>query len=145
MESDDGFVFIEYIFEHADVEINTNGGRITPAPSVMQAAREALKCRTTRAAKRVLKENDVNVGKRTVRLCTIIVIYIFVLHETQLLLECFEDLSVRNVIFQLSYLAPKCDAILTKRGPSQTTGIEKLLALANTNKDMTVKCESGNI
>lgn len=65
-KSNVGYVFVEYIFECDNVSVPSKIGNLFPKPSVVNEARAALNYRSTRAARRVLQEKQISVGKKTV-------------------------------------------------------------------------------
>lgn len=52
---------------------------------------------------------------------------------------------VISLLFQVSYLAAKSNAILCKRGPVRTSNADKLMELSKLDKGLNVLCRTGAI
>lgn len=63
---------MQYLFDVDGLQIPQNHGRSVTVPSSLAAARNALYRRTTSDASKVLKETNINVGKKTVRINVIL-------------------------------------------------------------------------
>lgn len=61
-----GFIFLEYVLESSNCKLPIELGKAATIPSSMAAAKDALHYRSTRAAKRILSENQIDFSRRTV-------------------------------------------------------------------------------